>query len=514
MIATANTATLSWFAAHEIRLAWRDWKMLMSGGRKLKDRAVLVGMALFVLGVHGIAWIALTPHLPIAAGTAPGKAMLAAISVSFVLTFTMMFSQALEQVTRAFYARDDLDLILSSPAPSRHLFAVRITAMAMTTALMSGLVVAPFVNVAAILDGAYWLAAYPVIIALAGVAAGAAVLTTLMLFRHVGAKRTRLIAQIAAAVVGASFLIGIQTAAILAYGSLSRFEFLKSEGALAQLPDAGSLLWVPAKAVMGMPAPFVLFSLASLAFFAAVVWRGSLAFRAHVVAAMGVSEKRHRHVTRHGAFRARSTFGALLHKEWLLLARDPWLISQTLMQILYLVPPALLLWVSYGAKTNVQTILAPVLVMAAGQLAGALAWLAISGEDAPDLVATAPVRPAALIWAKVVSVLALIGAVALPFVLAIAFLSLHGAAVILIGVLAGAACAILIQLWFRAQAKRTNFRRRQVASRISTILEALASILCAGTAAVAAAGSWLAVVPAGLCLIVMGIAWLVSPRGN
>ena len=54
MIATANTATLSWFAAHEIRLAWRDWKMLMSGGRKLKDRAVLVGMALFVLGVHGI----------------------------------------------------------------------------------------------------------------------------------------------------------------------------------------------------------------------------------------------------------------------------------------------------------------------------------------------------------------------------------------------------------------------------------------------------------------------------
>ncbi|WP_204307097.1 hypothetical protein, partial [Klebsiella aerogenes] len=72
----------------------------------------------------------------------------------------------------------------------------------------------------------------------------------------------------------------------------------------------------------------------------------------------------------------------------------PWLMSQTLMQMLYLLPPALLLWQSFGEGGNPAPLIVPVLVMAAGQLAGGLAWLAISGEDAPDLVATAPRRSA------------------------------------------------------------------------------------------------------------------------
>lgn len=509
---STGTATLSWFARHEARLAWRDWTMLMSGGRKLKDRAVLIGMGVFALGLHGLAYLVLGSMLPV---TGPADVtLLAGVAMSIILTFTMMFSQALEQVTRAFYARDDLDLILSSPAPSQHLFAVRLTGMVITTAMMSGLIVAPFINVAAWLDGPHWLAGYIMIVALAALAAGLSVLVTLVLFRRVGPKRTRLVAQITAAVVGASFLIGIQTAAILSYGSMSRFTLLSSQAIIDRLPDAPSLWWLPAKAAMGDVVPVAVMVVLAALFFAGVVRRGAHAFGDNVVAAMGVAETRHTHVTAAGGrgFTYMSTFSALVHKEWTLLRRDPWLVSQTLMQILYLIPPALMLWVSFGAKTNVETILAPVLVMAAGQLAGALAWLAISGEDAPDLVATAPVRPGALIWAKVVSVLVLIGAVMAPFVAAMAFVSTHGAIVIAGGVMAGAVCAILIQLWFRAQAKRTSFRRRQVASRVSTVLEALASILTAATAAVAAAGSWLALGPAILVMLVMLMAWLISPR--
>jgi hypothetical protein len=51
-----------------------------------------------------------------------------------------------------------------------------------------------------------------------------------------------------------------------------------------------------------------------------------------------------------------------------------------------------------------------------------------------------------------------------------------------------------------------------VASRVSTILEALASILCAATAAAAAAGSWLALGPGVLSILVLLIAWAMSPR--
>ena len=93
-------------------------------------------------------------------------------------------------------------------------------------------------------------------------------------------------------------------------------------------------------------------------------------------------------------FRPASPDAMLRRKEWTLLLRDPWLVSQTLMQLLYLLPPAFLLWRSFGERQRAALILlVPVLVMAAGQLAGGLAWLAISGEDAPELVATAPLPP-------------------------------------------------------------------------------------------------------------------------
>ncbi|HRY06310.1 MAG TPA: permease [Hyphomicrobiaceae bacterium] len=510
---SATTATLSWFARHEARLAWRDWMMLMSGGRKRKDRAVVIGMAVFALGLHAIAGLVLRPYLPALGGV--GVPLLAAIAMSLVLTFTMMFSQALEQVTRAFYTRDDLDLILSSPAPARHLFCVRISSIVITTTMMSGLIVAPFINVAAWLDGPRWLSAYAMIVAAAALSVGLAVQATIMMFRLIGPKKTRLVAQITAAVVGASFLIGIQTVAILAYGSMSRFALLSETSVLARLPDAASALWLPAHAVMGAPVPLLGALLIAALYVSWVVQRGSREFSTHAVAAMGLAETRRTHarVPARG-FAHTSPFMALIQKEWTLLARDPWLVSQTLMQILYLIPPALMLWVSFGAKSNTATLLAPVLVMAAGQLAGALAWLAISGEDAPDLIATAPIKPRALIWAKIVSVLALIAAVIAPFVVAIALMSPRGALVIGVGAMAGAASAVLIQLWFRAQARRTNFRRRQVASRISTILEAFASILTAATAAVAAAGSWLALGPAALVGLVMLVAWLVRPRGD
>ena len=42
-----------------------------------------------------------------------------------------MISQAMELITRAFYARSDLDLILASPVDSNKLFGVRIAAIAL-----------------------------------------------------------------------------------------------------------------------------------------------------------------------------------------------------------------------------------------------------------------------------------------------------------------------------------------------------------------------------------------------
>ena len=80
-------------------------------------------------------------------------------------------------------------------------------------------------------------------------------------------------------------------------------------------------------------------------------------------------------------------------------------------------------------------LITPVIVMAAGQLAGGLAWLTISGEDAADLVATAPLPPSRVIRAKIEVVLIAIGVIFAPLVAALLFASPLQAAVTALGVI-------------------------------------------------------------------------------
>jgi ABC-2 type transport system permease protein len=153
-------------------------------------------------------------------------------------------------------------------------------------------------------------------------------------------------------------------------------------------------------------------------------------------------------------------------------------------------------------------------VMAAGQLAGGLAWLSISGEDAPDLVATAPVTARRIIWAKVEAVIGSTAFVFAPLVAALAFASLAAAIVCGVGVLIAAASATHIQLCFRVQAKRSQFRRRQTSSRVATFAEAFSSIGWAGASALVASGSWLALFPALIALGVLAGVRAIAPRNN
>ena len=211
-------------------------------------------------------------------------------------------------------------------------------------------------------------------------------------------------------------------------------------------------------------------------------------------------------------FRDGSRQQALRRKEFMLLWRDPWLISQTLMQLLYLVPPALLLWRSFADSSAALTLITPVIVMAAGQLAGGLAWLTISGEDAPDLVATAPLMPSSVIRAKIDVVLIAIAAIFGPLVAVLAFASPSQAAISAGAIIVSAASATAIQLWFRVQARRSQFRRRQTSSRLATFAEAFSSIGWAASAALLlvlpAAGLISVLITAGLVVLT----WRFSPK--
>ncbi len=497
-----------WFARHETRLAWRDWLAMMTAGRRERLRRVIMAIAVFVIFMHFVATWVVGPY----ADAQPDKATLLAITSTVMLSWLLMVSQAMESMTRAFYSRSDLDLILSSPASVEKVFAIRIATVALSMAMMALPLAAPFIDILIARGGWRWLGAYGLIAAMGAAATALAVGLSVALFRTIGARRTRFVAQVVAAVIGAAFVIGLQIAAILSYGTISRVSLLQSQSLIADMPSPDSLIWWPARAALGDGTALLGVLAISLAMLAAVIAIVAPRFGEYAITAAGVDASAVVEVRRTTAFRASSPRRALRTKEWTLLRRDPWLVSQTLMQMLYLIPPAVLLWRSFDDGNGAYQLLVPVLVMAAGQLAGGLAWLAISGEDSPDLVASAPIAGGFVVRAKVEAVLGIIIVIFAPLVAALAIASPWHALVTTVGIVIAAVAATSIQLWFRSQAKRSQFRRRQVSSRLATFAEAFSSIGWAATAAVAAVSLSLAIAPALLAFLVVVGTWFMSPR--
>ena len=505
----SQPGTLVWLASHELRLGWRDWIAMMRAGRRNRARNLAIALIIFAGFMHLLAYSMVGRY----AGSRiePDKATLVLVTGIMLLTWSLLLSQAIELVTRLFYSRSDLDLIRTSPVSPQKLFSVRIGRIAAEVMLFAMLLAMPFIDVLAVLGGARWLFAYGMVAAMGAVATAFAVALSVALFRAIGAKRTRLIAQIMAAVIGAAFVVGLQIVAIYAYGRLS-LAALQSPWLIAQVPQIGSPLWWPARAMLADPLALLLVAAISFSLLGGAMMVFAPRFGDHVAAAAGVSQTvvRQRHsksFSRHSASRA------LRQKEWILLVRDPWLMSQTLMQLLYLLPPALFLWHSFHNRTDdAYVLLVPMMVMGAGHLGGNLAWLSISGEDAPELIATAPISAQRVLRAKIEAVMGAIAFIFAPLVVALAFVSVKPALVAGVGVFVGAASAMLIQLCFRTQARRSQFRHRHVSSsRIATFAEAVCSIAWAATSALAAAGMWLALVPALIAIVILGFVRLSNP---
>ena len=252
----------------------------------------------------------------------------------------------MESVTRSLYSRGDLDLVLSSPVPPRRLFAVRIAANAALIAAMAVMLSAPFIDVLVLAGGPRWLAALrrrrrfrlrrrrdrrgdhhrPV--PPARPAADAA--------RRAGRRRRRSAPPSPSA---------SRSPPSFYYGSSAVRHLPLPTPPIAALPPgrtaSSGCRPAPSSATGRRSAVVVAAS-------ALIVARGRR--RSSRRASASIRWPRPTSRCRAGQRRRtpppsapRSPARALRRKEWLLLRRDPWLASQTLTQLLYLLPPALLL---------------------------------------------------------------------------------------------------------------------------------------------------------------------------
>ncbi len=511
----AAPGSVGWLLRHELRLAWFNASGGKEGAGKRRPANAAIGLALFGwAALHLLAWVVVR-QLAGAAGDDPR--MLLAISAVLAGGATFMLSSAIKASVLVLFERSDLDLLLSSPLPSHSIFTVRLAGVAASTAAVYLFFLAPFAH-SGLLQGQWrWLGIYPGVISLAVLCSCLAMLLTLGLVRVLGARRTRVVAQVVGALAGAMLVIASQLHSLSSRESQGRVRALL-DGLLRRDGVGDNPLLLPARAMLGEPLPMLL-----LAALAAVVF-ALTARLTHRFFAHGLQLAAS--VSRAGAARTaprplrfdRSLFVTVVVKEWRLIVRDPHLLSQVLLQLLFLLPLFFLIF--QRSEVQVQALGAG-LALLCSSLTGALAWIALSAEDAPDLLLVSPASQHTVRRAKLAAaVMPVLALVAVPLL----WLTVRtpAAGLIVCFAVCGAVLgAGLIVFWCGRPGVRSNFKGRGKGGIVMNMLElfnslawgALGWFLAGATRAPLSDTGVLAVIgSSALAVVVPGAAWLLRVK--
>ena len=488
------------FILHDLRLTARRLAAMFGGTSPSRFAiAVVIGIAL----LHAAAWPVGGRLVSIGDSDGGRERVAMILAGSSLLVVPWIVAQSMTALTRALFGRSDLELILASPANPCGLFAARAIAIAIDAVASVALLLAPVGNVMAAKGHPRWLALYPALIAAGLAGTGLGIILAMGLFLAAGPRRARLFSQIAATAVGASFALGAQAVALLPDGARA--------AVLAMFAPPGNgagamqrLIWTPARAAGGEPSAMLAWAAFGAGIFAVACTLFGERFAQAAVASAGALTSAGGPLDRTARFGA-GVGAALRAKERRVVWRDPWLMSQLLLQAAYTMPVAVILWRGGGATATVGLAFTPALVVIAAQLAGALAWVALSAEDAPDFLKSAPISRAAVERGKMTAIgqpIALI--LALP-VGALAFAApWAGFCAVFFG--AGAvASSALVNLWRQAPSRRSLVLRRHSQSKLVGLMEHLVSILWAVATAIAVIGSWTVVVPLAAVAAVLAI---------
>lgn len=510
--------SIGWLLRHEIRLAWYNAASgKAKGTRRRPGMAGLAMLAFLWLGLHGVAWFVVARTAAIDAGD---PRVLVAVTALLFGCMTFMLSGALSASVRVLFERGDLDLLLSSPLPSRSIFAVRLGVVAGGTAALYLFFLTPFAHAGALLGHVRWLAVYPVVLGVATVIACAAMLLTLGLVRVLGARRTRVVAQVIGALAGALLFILSQ---LFNFYSGSReteaaAAFARAFGSDGLL-GASSPLWLPGRALLGDPLPLLGVAALAVAAFALTAGR-THRFFVHGLQQAASSTMVEQAQARPLRFRfGASLFDTVVRKEWRLIVRDPHLISQVALQLIYLLPLCLVVFrradIQYPAVTAGLTLLC-------SSLTASLAWIVVSAEDAPDLLHLAPASSAVIRFAKLAA--GIMPALAIAF-LPLAWLVVRAPIAGLLACFAvgGATCAAAVIVhWCGKPGTRSDYTARGRSDTLTSVLQMLNSLSWGGLGwcmATLAGGEGSDAYLAGallagmMTMVTLGAAWLMRrPR--
>ncbi|MBV9332147.1 MAG: hypothetical protein JOZ55_11395 [Alphaproteobacteria bacterium] len=386
-----------------------------------------------------------------------------ALDLSVLVLFTLLLSQTLSSAALALYERGDLDLLLSSPLPPGRILGARAFVIAVSPLTIFLSLLCPMVIPLALFGHPQWLGAIAVLVALGFAASATGLAVAMGLFSLIGPKRTRTAGQLLAAFIGAALFLAGQARYLFAQHmpfASTLFSRLSRSGIF----QSGSPLSFPARAVLGEPVPLAAFCLGSAGVFWLTTRTLGARFAKDAAIAGGPAFGARRGAQKRLRFRSGAT-STLVRKELKLLARDPALLSQVLLRILYLLPLAFILLQNTKAHFSGRIASgAGALAFVASQVSASLAWITISAEDAPDLLRSSPVSARRVRRAKLLAALLPVAFLLAAPVLLLAWISPAVGAIEIVSIAASTASAALLNLWYESPGKRNLFRRRGTGS--------------------------------------------------
>jgi ABC-2 type transport system permease protein len=485
MIATARS--IAWLFRYELKLQWRSFGRRRS--TSLVVGAMLGGWQLLALllafGIDRADLPALPPPLTQAAASA-----------GLIFLFLGMVSTALDASIQAIYARGDMDLLLSSPFPRHAIILVRLTAIAVSVCVGGALLALPLANAFVLLGHRDWLVAYITIPCLGLLATTSGLILAISLFGVLGARTTRLVAQVLSATLGVTFGMAAQIPNVIQVSGVSDLPGLTRIAAM--LPGPDSIAWWPARAALGegwaMPALVAI----SILCFTTTAFGLADRFIMSAIAAAGIGSAGIRKIAPVSRPFRTEPLSALRRKEIRLLMRDPWLLTQIARQLVFLMPLTLLVWRAQAGGSSGRWL---VLVMTAGYMAGGLTWLTVSGEDARDLLASAPLPSGEIMRAKVQAALLPVALfMILPLIVASYFSPWLGFCLTICCIGSALCCATLNYL-YRTAARRNQFARRGADNMMRSLGEMLIGTTWCFAAFLMLKQSPWALLPAGIALL-------------
>lgn len=502
--------SLPWLLRHESRLAWRELTATTSAGT-----LILAGVVTVLL-VHVALWFAVRGFRGIVVAPLPPGAVFAAVAL-IVVAFPIMVALAVNRSVVAVFERGDMDLLASSPLDGRVIFASRVLGLALYVFLAAGLFLLPLGSVGVMLGLPQLLGIYPLLAGLALTAASLGMMLTLLLVRLMGARRARTFAQVLGAVLGAVLfllsqlpnLLGVRLdAEVTVRAVVPLLKLFRSGGPLG----AESLVWYPARALYFEPLPVLVVLLGGAGF----VWLGTAALhRAFMSGAQEAVTAPSRRPRRERPLRFRQGAArVVLTKEWRALLRDPYLLSQTLLQLLYLVPLGVILFTGGERPAfmgQLEPLLAGSIVLLSGTLAASLAQICFTGEEAADLLRAAPIPEERLLRLKLLAALLPAWLLAAPPIVGLTLTAPGPGLAALLAVLAVTLAVGLIRRWNPLRTSRADLfkPRRQNGDTVMGLLEGFTPPAWAVAAGAIAAGLWW-----GWVAALVGVAMFAAARAR